>query len=98
MRIVDPEAESTNRLVKIINQKQIDLELDPSHAQIISPYELKVETALTIDGLNLLRMSLDHLPEHNKCGTDILCQDKKGWVHGSTAINYMKMVGYWKCS
>nr|QBB73017.1 ionotropic receptor [Protaetia brevitarsis] len=94
VRIIDPEAEATKRLVGMINQKQIDLELDPSHAQIIAPHELRVETALTIDGLNLLRMSLDHLPEHTRCGPEIACQDKKGWIHGSTALNYMKMTSF----
>lgn len=92
--MMDPEAEATITLAASINNKQMELEIDPSYAETISPNEIRIETALMVDGLHLLKQSLVSLPGTNKCSTEITCDDKKGWNHGSTAINYMKMVKF----
>ncbi|KRT86879.1 hypothetical protein AMK59_510 [Oryctes borbonicus] len=94
IRIVDPEAEAVQRLTTLINNKQLDFEIDPTHVQPITPNQIRAETALMVDGLNLLQRGLLSLPEMNRCVTEVTCPDKRGWNHGSTAINYMKMTSF----
>lgn len=93
--MIDPEADATKKLAALINEKQKEFEPEPSEIQAmqdIEPQDIRVETALMVDGLDLLKLGLNDLPRMNRCPPKITCSDENSWSHGSTAINSMKMV------
>lgn len=90
--MIDPDAIITESLATLITSRQSNTEEDSSNVEDIAPESIRLETALIVDGLQLLQLALEELPDMNRCVTDVTCSSLKGWTHGSTAINNMKMV------
>lgn len=94
LRMVNPDSEAAIMLADSIHDTQYAY-LDGFHEPIrdILSNDIRLETALLMDGLHLLHLALESLPKNtDSCISSSLCYNDLSYHHGATILGSLKMV------
>lgn len=90
LRMVNPDSEAA-----IMLSGYAIAYLDGFHEPIrdILSNDIRLETALLMDGLHLLHLALESLPKNtDSCISSSLCYNDLSYHHGATILGSLKMV------
>ncbi|GJQ66264.1 hypothetical protein Trydic_g15637 [Trypoxylus dichotomus] len=96
IRMVDPDSEAAIRLAESINSQQSNMDVYRDNIQYVLPNEIRLNTALLADGVHLLNMALENLPEHG-CESPITpacCNNDSSWHDGATVLASLKTISF----
>ncbi|KRT82022.1 hypothetical protein AMK59_6317 [Oryctes borbonicus] len=93
IRMVDPDSEAAIRLAESINIQQSNMDVYKDRIEYIVSSQIRLDTALLVDGLRLLNMAFESLPYHG-CESNARCSNDSSWHDGATILASLKTISF----